>query len=367
VKTGKKDVNEGNPNGVYPFFTCAAKHTYSDGFSFDCEAILVAGNGAVGQTNYYNGKFEAYQRTYILCDFIDVFPQYLLYVLNGQLMDELSSKVLGNTIPYIKKGMLTDFDVPLPPLETQKKIVEKLDAILAETDKAIVATEANIKNAEALFQSYLTQVFEELNHDWSEKTVQDVSSNITDGKHGDCAGEKDSGYYFLSAKDIKNGVLNYESAREITKHDFEDTHRRTRLEPGDVLVTNSGTIGRMAIAENNDKVNKTTFQKSVAIIKPIKSEVDSKFLFHLLTSKLKHFNNISAGAAQKNLLLRDIRGLKIKLPNRIEEQVKVAVNCDLIRDETLFLKNYYSDKLSNFTLLKKKVLQQAFNGELIKE
>ena len=56
IKTGRKDVNEGSINGRYPFFTCAKEHTYSDLYSFDCEAILIAGNGAVGQTNYYKGK-----------------------------------------------------------------------------------------------------------------------------------------------------------------------------------------------------------------------------------------------------------------------------------------------------------------------
>jgi len=69
IATGKKDVNQGNPNGIYPFFTCSRKITYSDTYSFDTEAILVAGNGDVGLTKYYKGKFEAYQRTYVLYDF----------------------------------------------------------------------------------------------------------------------------------------------------------------------------------------------------------------------------------------------------------------------------------------------------------
>jgi type I restriction enzyme, S subunit len=69
ITTGKKDVNQGNPNGKYPFFTCAREHTYSDEYSFEGEAIMIAGNGEVGLCTYYNGKFEAYQRTYVLQDF----------------------------------------------------------------------------------------------------------------------------------------------------------------------------------------------------------------------------------------------------------------------------------------------------------
>ena len=60
IKTGKKDVNQGNPDGKFPFFTCAAEHTFSDSYSFDTEALLIAGNGDVGKVSYYNGKFEAY-------------------------------------------------------------------------------------------------------------------------------------------------------------------------------------------------------------------------------------------------------------------------------------------------------------------
>ena len=70
ITTGKKDVNEGSQNGEYPFFTCSRNYTYSSSFSFDLEAILIAGNGEVGNLHYYNGKFEAYQRTYVLHGFI---------------------------------------------------------------------------------------------------------------------------------------------------------------------------------------------------------------------------------------------------------------------------------------------------------
>ena len=79
-------MNEGNPNGLYPFFTCANLPTKSDSYSFDCEALLVAGNGMLGKTHYYKGKFEAYQRTYVLTDFnenvsVQFLHQFVLYWL----------------------------------------------------------------------------------------------------------------------------------------------------------------------------------------------------------------------------------------------------------------------------------------------
>ena len=127
VKTGKKDVNEGNPDGAFPFFTCAKEHTYSDVYSFDTEAILVAGNGAVGQTTYYRGKFEAYQRTYVLSGFHGVDVRFLYHTLETKLAAEVSKSKLGNTMPYIKMGMLSGFEFPSPPLADQHDLALTLD------------------------------------------------------------------------------------------------------------------------------------------------------------------------------------------------------------------------------------------------
>ena len=157
VKTGKKDVNEGNPEGAYPFFTCAKDNTYSDTYSFDCEAILIAGNGAVGQTSYYEGKFEAYQRTYVLTEFTRILPKFLLFILQGRLIQSMSSMVLGNTIPYIKKGMLMDFRLPLPPLAEQKRIAERLDKAFAEIEIIDGKTQSCVENYSALKASILRQ------------------------------------------------------------------------------------------------------------------------------------------------------------------------------------------------------------------
>lgn len=150
IKTGKKDVNSGNPEGEYPFFTCAKEHTYSDEFSFDTEALLIAGNGDVGAIKYYKGKFEAYQRVYVLSDFHRADPMYLYFYLDTHLKPIVSLQKLGNTMPYIKLGMLSDFDIPLPPLAIQKQIVEKIEserALVVSVKKLIEIYEQKTKQA----------------------------------------------------------------------------------------------------------------------------------------------------------------------------------------------------------------------------
>jgi type I restriction enzyme, S subunit len=167
--------------------------------------------------------------------------------------------------------------------------------------------------------------------------LEDICSQITDGKHGDCNNEEGSGYYFLSCKDVTNGKLNYENARQITKEDFIDTHRRTKLETNDLLITNSGTIGRMAIAPHDELTYRTTFQKSVAILKPIESKVSPRFLYYLLHADLKRLISFAGGTAQKNLLLRDLRAFEIKLIDfDLQQKIATILSAydDLIENNT---------------------------------
>jgi len=134
ITTGKKDVNEGNPSGQYPFFTCAREHTFSDFYSFDCDAILVAGNGEVGNLNYYNGKFEVYQRTYVLTTFTES-TMYIWHQLNAFLAPRLGIGKIGSSIPYIKKSDLTFFNFKLPELIEQIAIAQVLSDMDAELEK----------------------------------------------------------------------------------------------------------------------------------------------------------------------------------------------------------------------------------------
>ncbi|MCW5601374.1 restriction endonuclease subunit S [Nitrosomonas sp.] len=156
-------------------------------------------------------------------------------------------------------------------------------------------------------------------------TLQDCTLLITDGKHGDCKNQDSSGYYFISSKDVKDGVINYENARQITEIDFTDTHRRTRFAPNDILITNSGTIGRMAFARDIPETLRTTFQKSVAIVKPNSAVVFPKWLYYQLLFDMGRISDLASGTAQKNLLLKDLRAIKLSLPSLLTQQKIAAI------------------------------------------
>ena len=124
VKTGKLNANAMVADGDFPFFTCDAKPYRIDTYAFDTEAIIVSGNGSqVGHINYYNGKFNAYQRTYILADCSDdVTINFLLAYLRAYLRPYIIQHSKKGSVPYITKPMLEGFKVPVPAEARQNEI-----------------------------------------------------------------------------------------------------------------------------------------------------------------------------------------------------------------------------------------------------
>lgn len=127
IQTGKLDANAASTDGEYPFFTCAREPLRINRWRFDLDAVLVAGNGDLN-VKHYTGKFEAYQRTYVISSrepkLLDI--RYLFHFMD-KYVERLREQSIGGIIKYIKLGMLTDAEIPLPPLEEQKRIVAILD------------------------------------------------------------------------------------------------------------------------------------------------------------------------------------------------------------------------------------------------
>lgn len=136
IRTGKKDANYGNKNGQYPFFTCAAEPIRCENYSFDCDAILLAGNGDIGNISRYNGKFEAYQRTYVLEILPPLLTDFVFYSLKLNWVEYNRYKMYGTAIPYIRLGNLKAYPVPLPPLAEQARIVARIETLFARIDEA---------------------------------------------------------------------------------------------------------------------------------------------------------------------------------------------------------------------------------------
>ena len=135
IRTGKLDANAASDDGTYPFFTCSKEPLRISTYSYDCECVLVAGNGDLN-VKYYNGKFDAYQRTYIVESNGDgrLHLPYLYHFMT-RYIQELRKLSIGGVIKYIKLGNLTDAEISLPDIKEQKTACKKLEKIKNIIDK----------------------------------------------------------------------------------------------------------------------------------------------------------------------------------------------------------------------------------------
>ena len=133
ISTGKWDANHAQENGKYRFYTCASKHAYSDTKRFFGECLIVPGNGDIGAVYYFDGDFDAYQRTYVL-DNIKIYAQYLYYHFLSNWRQLNDDKKFGSTIKFVRIGNFQDYKVLIPPYEEQKRIVAYLNNLFTIID-----------------------------------------------------------------------------------------------------------------------------------------------------------------------------------------------------------------------------------------
>lgn len=155
--TGKLDSNAMVENGRYPFFTCAKESYKIDSYAFDCEALLLAGNIAAGiyDVKYYKGKFNAYQRTYVL-RLMNEKWSYILF--KRQLEDKLQylqSQSKGTNTRYLTLGILNELRFVVPPIAEQ----EQFAVFVEQTDKSKVAVQKALDEAQLLFDSLMQKYF----------------------------------------------------------------------------------------------------------------------------------------------------------------------------------------------------------------
>jgi len=141
LRTGKLDVNAGVDNGEFPFFTCSRDTYKIDVAAYAGKSVIVAGNGDLN-VKYYEGEFNAYQRTYILqtADETVLNPKFLFCFME-KYVETLRNDTQGSTIQYLKKGQFIDAPIGLPSLVEQSRIVDvvsSMDGIIKSVEQAVV-------------------------------------------------------------------------------------------------------------------------------------------------------------------------------------------------------------------------------------
>ena len=180
IRTGKLDANASSENGQYPFFTCSKEPLRIASYSYDCECVLVAGNGDLN-VKYYDGKFDAYQRTYIIesADKRKLLVKYLYFFLDIYV-EVLRTQSIGGVIKYIKLSNLTDALIPLPSIKRQAEIIEcleKCNTLIDKRQREIALIEQTVKSRfiELFGDPVLNQ------HGWR-KVALEVNATLLNGR-----------------------------------------------------------------------------------------------------------------------------------------------------------------------------------------
>jgi type I restriction enzyme, S subunit len=217
ITTGKLDANAMVENGKYRFYTCAKNYYRINEYAFDTEAILIAGNGAyLGYIHHYKGKFNAYQRTYVLSDFSkDVL--YLKYYLERFLPSRIKSEKKEGNTPYIVLGTIKDMKVLFPesPVEQQK-----IGSCLSSLDDIITAQQAKLD----LLKSHKKGLMQNLFPQAGEKVPRYRFPEFAQG--GEWKFEPfNKVYSFLVTNSLSREFLNYERGTVRNIH-YGDIHTK---------------------------------------------------------------------------------------------------------------------------------------------
>ena len=306
IKTGKLDANVSSEDGKYPFFTCSKEPLKISTYSYDCECVLVAGNGDLN-VKYYNGKFDAYQRTYIIeaNGSGKLYMPYLYYFMEDYI-DELRKQAIGGVIKYIKLANLTDALIELPSVDEQKSIVEILKKVKGILDKR----NDEIRELDNLIKARFVEMFGDCTNMIS---LSDLCLIITDGTHQSPKFQHE-GIPFILVSNLSKNTVTYDTDKFISAETYKELYKRTPIEIGDILLSTVGSYGHPAVVVEDRKF---LFQRHIAYLKP-KSDILNSYYMHgalLSPGCQRQIEEKVKGIAQKPLNLSEIRKIRIPVPS----------------------------------------------------
>jgi len=287
---------------------------------------------------------------------------YLFNLLNSEeIRRKIESHGHGAAQLNVSTKDILSIEIPLPPIATQQKIVVKLDAIFAEIDKATIAAEANAKNAEALFQSYLSEIFEHSGEDWRELRVKDLGKVVT----GNTPKTNEPENYGEYIPFVKPGDFNSDGTIDFEKQKLSQigmSKSRVIKENSALMVCIGATIGKCGFSE----IDIVTNQQINSVTPTL--DFNHKFIYlQMLTNDFQRKVMDGSGQATLPIINKSKwESLLMKIPP-LKIQLDIVERLDRLRFDTDNLKNSQLKKLQQLLSLKNSILKQAFNGDLVKE
>ncbi|MEZ9469345.1 restriction endonuclease subunit S [Vibrio lentus] len=374
LSTGKLDANAAVTGGDYPFFTCAEQALRIDSYAFDTDAILLAGNGSFS-VKRYSGKFNAYQRTYVL-EPRNIELNYLYWAIRENIT-AITSSERGSTIPYIRKGDILEVSIAIPPLAEQQVIAEKLDLLIAEVETIKTSLENTLETLKRFRQSVLNAATSgKLTESWRESILpqwQDVKLiDVLESKPRNGKSPKgvdyETPYRNLTLSSTTTGRF-VENQYKFVELDI-DGDSYLWVKSGDILIQRANTIdyvGVSAIYEGED--NKYVYPDLIMKCRPNESAL-GKYLHLALSSEKvrKYFRDNATGTSgnMPKINQKVVSNAPISLPT-LAEQHEIVSRVERLfagSDVTELQVNKALERVKNLT---RSILAKAFRGELTEQ
>ena len=285
---------------------------------------------------------------------------FLYYFLlhSRELLNDLGT---GTTFKELSATSLKTVQIPLPPLEEQKRIVAVLDQAFAALDRARALAEANLADAEELFDGWLTAVFHEHPAEWSSSKLRDLCHQITVGFVGPMADRYSSeGTPFLRSQNVRPFRIDLADVKFIGDA-FRAELKKSELRPGDVAIVRTGYPGTAAVIPDDLPLANCA---DLVIARP-KQVLHPEFLAMFLNSSFgkKMVSEKSVGAAQKHFNVGAAKEVDFAYPT-LEEQRAIVSQMKAMRGYSTRLRDQCQAKIDELQRLRQALLQQAFAGEL---
>ena len=254
-RTGKLNSNAAVKNGKYPFFTCAPETYYINDYAFDQKAILLAGNNAEGNFNikYYEGKFNAYQRTYVINPISkDVNIHYLFYALQ-LCLQQFKTLSQGTSTKFLTAKILNDFCISVPSSKSQKTIVKIIKSLDDKIELNRRINDNLEQQAQALFsswflnfdpfkgQQFVESEFGEIPQSLLTAYVSEIPHTLETGRRPKGGvGELSSGVPSVGAEHVKGmGNYDYSKTKYITP-DYASSLKTGKVNGYELLIYKDG-------------------------------------------------------------------------------------------------------------------------------
>lgn len=356
IRTGKLNANAANENGCYPFFTCSVEPLTINTYAYDCESVLIAGNGDLN-VKYYNGKFNAYQRTYIIeSKDKDILSVRFLYYFLCEYIDTLRNNSIGGVIKYIKLSDLTDINFPLIPIKEQQSIVKILDKTEEIRTKKKLANE---KLDEFLKSTFIDMFGDPVTNPkgYNVELIKNIGTVVT----GNTPPRTNEEYYGNYIEWIKSDNINtpYTYLTKAEEYLSELGMQKGRVVPkNSILVTciagSFNCIGNVALTDRS-----VAFNQQINAIIPEKKYINSAFLYEQLYIGKKLIQEKSTNSMKGMVSKSKFETIKLILPDLKEQELfeKIFVEVEKQKEKN----QKVIEQMDN---LFNSLMQQAFNGEL---